>query len=102
MFVAKNNKLYLLKNNERIVGVNYDSYGVSEIAETECELDGDCIFLEPFEARAKFNVSTELGYKFPLDVAKEVVIEVEDTVEVSEEIVEIEDKPKRLYNKRNK
>lgn len=65
MFVTKQNKLYIRKE-DKVVGVNFSPLSLDF---TDVVEDFDDTFepLEPFEVRAKFNITDETPYVFPIE-----------------------------------
>lgn len=87
MFVYKLGKLYIRKDTE-VVGVNYSPLFLDEVEGTVESFDDSFNPLEPFEVRAKFNVTEATPYFFPVESdEKEIVEEVIEDVPVSEEPV---------------
>lgn len=68
MFVYQDDKLYVQKDKDSIVGVNFGSNGASIVEGTEKKFDKKNPYrmLTSTEVRAKFQISDENEFKFPV------------------------------------
>jgi len=65
MFVYQDGKLYIRKDDDKIIGVNIDPFGVvKEVSGTQAKIGDKYKSLQMFEVKAKFNI-VDGGYKFP-------------------------------------
>lgn len=102
MYIYQDGKVYVQEGND-IVGVEIHPDSLIKLEKTRKKLGDGFEILTPFEVYAKFQISTENPYLFPVEEVETEVeeIKLDEEVEVvkNEPVIENE-KPTRKYNKR--